>query len=181
MFNLSTQDVVSSIKNTPLVNLDGILYQEYENFFGNTFKLQSLANKRFVKLESQESLPRLRLDYKDDLMKNINVFFMNTRLTSILSKKFKTQLKFSSADIWVDNHGYYLQPHTDDKRIKIALQIYLGNDNIGTSLYKNQHIVKTFDFKFNCGYALLNNEKSLHGLKSPVENDGRISLYVRYS
>ena len=34
MFNLSTQEVVLSIKNSTLVNLEGLLYQEYTNFFG---------------------------------------------------------------------------------------------------------------------------------------------------
>ena len=37
MFNLSTQEVVLSIENTPLVNLDGKYFQEYQNFFGNNF------------------------------------------------------------------------------------------------------------------------------------------------
>ena len=37
MFNLSTQEVVLSIKNASLVHLNGILYQEYENFFGKNY------------------------------------------------------------------------------------------------------------------------------------------------
>ena len=35
MFNLSTQDVVLSIGKAPLVNLDGIIFQEYQDFFGD--------------------------------------------------------------------------------------------------------------------------------------------------
>ena len=34
MFNLSTQEVVLSIENAPLVKLNGLVYQEYNNFFG---------------------------------------------------------------------------------------------------------------------------------------------------
>jgi len=181
MFNLSTQDVVLSIEKAPLVNLDGIIFQEYKDFFGNGFILPELKNKIFVKLEFQEDLPRMRLDYKDELMKRIRVFFMNTNITHTLENKFKTGLKFESVDIWVDGENYALSPHIDDGRIKLALQIYLGDDNIGTSLYANNKNIKTFEYRFNSGYALLNNDKSLHGLAKPVQNAGRTSLYVRYS
>ena len=181
MFNFSTQDVVSSIEKTSLVNLDGIIFQEYQNFFGNSFHLPELKNKNFVKLELQEDLPRMRLDYNDEFMKKIKVFFMDTNITRALETKFNTELKFESVDIWIDDENYTLSPHIDDRRIKLALQIYLGDDNIGTSLYANDQNVKTFEYKFNSGYALLSNEKSFHGLEEPVKNSGRTSLYARYS
>jgi hypothetical protein len=181
MFNLSTQDVVLSIGKAPLVNLDGIIFQEYQDFFGNGFNLPELKNRNFVKLEFQEDLPRMRLDYKHDLMKSIKVFFMNTNITHALENKFSTELKFESVDIWIDDEGYALAPHIDDAKIKLALQIYLGDNNVGTSLYINDETVKTFEYTFNSGYALLNNSKSLHGLDKPVQKAGRISLYARYS
>jgi len=181
MFNLSTQDVVQSIEKAPLVNLNGIIFQEYSDFFGKNFKLPDLGNKSFMKLESQENTPRVRLDYQDNLMKMLRVFFMNKNVTCALVKKFNTTLNFTSVDIWVDNNGYGLPPHIDNKGIKLALQIYLGNNNIGTSLYSEQTLLKTFEYKFNCGYALLNNSKSLHGIEGVVGKYGRISLYARYS
>jgi hypothetical protein len=181
MFNLSTQDVVLSIEKSPLVNLDGIIFQEYQDFFGDGFNLRELKNSNFVKLEFQEDLPRMRLDYKDDLMKSIKVFFMNTNITHALENKFSTELKFESVDIWIDDEGYALAPHIDDARIKLALQIYLGDNNVGTSLYANNRNIKTFEYKFNSGYALLSNDKSFHGIDTPVKNSGRTSLYVRYS
>ena len=181
MFNLSTQNVVLSIEKSPLEILNGIVYQEYQDFFGNGFKLPELKKRNFVKLEFQEDLPRVRLDYKDELMKSIKVFFMNTNITQALEKKFSTELKFESVDIWIDDEGYALAPHIDDERIKLALQIYLGDNNVGTSLYANNGNIKTFEYKFNSGYALLSNANSLHGLDNPVKNPGRTSLYVRYS
>jgi len=36
MFNLSTQEVVLSIEKTPVIVKNKIVYQEYENFFGNS-------------------------------------------------------------------------------------------------------------------------------------------------
>ena len=180
MFNLSTQDVVLSIEKSPLMIVHGIMYQEYQHFFGNSFSLPELGNKNFVKLESQENLPRSRLDYNDELMKRIKVFFMNANITHALENKFNTELKFSSADLWIDQSGYKLNPHTDDSRIKLALQIYLSDDNEGTSLYDSaDNLQYTFPFKFNCGYSLYNGEHSYHGVEI-VNNGGRKSLYVRY-
>jgi hypothetical protein len=90
-------------------------------------------------------------------------------------------LTFDSVDIWRDNAGYYLRPHTDDDRIKLALQIYLDDNKVGTSLYgKNKQKIHTFKFETNKGYALLNNEHSIHGVDEVME-DGRVSLYARYS
>ena len=106
---------------------------------------------------------------------------MNKNITNALATKFNTYLKFESVDIWVDNKDYSLTPHVDDSRIKLALQIYLGDNNKGTSLYNEDNIVKTFEYKFNSGYALLNNAKSLHGIDGNIDKDGRISLYARYS
>ena len=75
MFNLSTQEVVLSIEKSPLKIVHGIIYQEYRDFFGKGFKLPPLENKNFVKLEFQEDRPRMRLDYDDELMKQIKIFF----------------------------------------------------------------------------------------------------------
>lgn len=181
MFNLSTQEVVLSIENSPVVNLEGLVYQEYNNFFGKNFILPDLQRRSFVKLEMQERHPRMRLDYHDELMKYLKIFFMKNHITNALSKMFDTNLRFESVDIWIDDKDYMLYPHTDDISIKLALQIYLGDDNIGTSLYSNNQNIKTFDYKFNSGYALLNNSNSFHGLEKPVPKPGRTSLYVRYS
>ena len=181
MLHLSTQDVVSSIENTKVIKSKGFVYQEYKNFFGKNFILPDLQGRSFVKLELQENLPRMRLHYHDELMKYLKIFFMKKHITDALAKMFDMNLKFDSVDIWIDDKGYNLLPHTDDSRIKLALQIYLGDDNIGTSLYSNNENIKTFDYKFNSGYALLNNSKSFHGLDKPVQKSGRTSLYARYS
>jgi len=192
MFNLSTQDVVSSIEKSPLEVNHGAYFQEYKDFFGKTFTLPDIQHRNFVSLELQEDRPRRRLDPKDELMLKLRIFFMHSAITKALESKFNTNLKFKSVDLWRDNKGYHLLPHVDDPRIKLALQIYLGDDNIGTSLYKGDTVsqrfpygtvTKTFPFKMNCGYALLNNPDSFHGLENSWEipKDGRLSLYARYS
>ena len=90
MFNLSTQEVVLSIENSPLKIVRGTIYQEYRDFFGKEFKLPTLENKNFIRLQFQEDRPRKRLDYDDELMKKLKVFFMNTNITRALENKFNT-------------------------------------------------------------------------------------------
>jgi len=183
MFNLSTQDVVRSIEKAPLVNLNGIIYQEYANFFGKSVpdQLMHLRNVDHVDLERQAHLPRQRILYESEIMKVLKIFFMRTAIITALEKKFKTTLLLDSVDIWKDSAGYYLPPHTDDPSIKLAIQIYLGDNNVGTSLYDSENnIIKSFDYKLNSGYALLNNNVSLHGTTSKSTHGDRRSVYVRY-
>ena len=63
MFNLSTQEVVLSIENSPLTKLKGIVYQEYHNFFGNSIlkELKNLENLNLVKLEKQFDLSLIHI------------------------------------------------------------------------------------------------------------------------
>jgi len=180
MFNLSTQEVVLSIEKAPLVKLNGLVYQKYNNFFGNNFNLDVGKKETFEKLENQTHLNRVKIKDDDIDLKKLKIFFMNSRITEAIQKKFGIDLKFNSLDVWIDGKGYFLVPHVDDSRIKLHLQVYLSNDNKGTTLYdKAGKELYTFPFKANFGYALLNNEHSYHGVKEIID-DGRTSLYVRY-
>lgn len=180
MFNLSTQEVVLSIEKSPLKVVKGILYQEFPNFFGREYELDFGKTENFVKLENQKELNRVKLPDNHDVIKKLRAFFMNSSITNALEKKFNTDLKFSSLDLWIDNKGYQLPPHVDHDSIKLHIQIYLSNDNEGTSLYDSTgELLYTFPFKANYGYALYNNVYSNHGVEQVV-NDGRTSLYVRY-
>ena len=51
--------------------------------------------------------------------------------------------------------------------------------NARTNKDNKENIVKTFEFNFNWGYALLNNDVSMHGTASKVQ-ETRNSIYVRY-
>ena len=181
MFNLSTQEVVLSIEKTPLVKLNRHVYQEFSNFFGNTdiFNLD-FANTELEKLENQTKFPRKRLSYNDTFSKQLHIFFMSNKITKALEEKFETELHFKSVDYWIDGEGYFLEPHIDNESIKLSLQIYLGEDQPGTVLFDNNESLKTFHFKNDCGYAMLLNDNTVHGLEHPVRRDGRRSIYVRY-
>ena len=185
MLHLNTQETVLSIEKSPLLVKQGIVYQQYQDFFDNNIlkELENLDELEVAKLEKQHNLPRNRIDYSETLMKKLKIFFSNSKITKALEIKFNTPLQFESVDIWLDGGGYILPPHTDDQRIKLALQIYLGTEtNVGTSLFDgDNNVIKTFHYRFDSGYALLNNAVSLHGTEGTVaENNPRRSLYVRY-
>ena len=183
MLHLSTQNMVLSIEKSPLLVKQGIVYQEYQDFFDKDIikQVTQLSNLNMVPLEKQVEKQRSRVDYQEEIMKRLDIFFRHTSITKALEQKFGTNLKFSSVDIWQDRPGYFLEPHIDDSRIKLALQIYLGDDSTGTSLYdKENNILKTFEYKLNCGYALLNTDISRHGTAGKVTDKVRNSIYVRY-
>ena len=182
MFNLNTQDVVLSIKNTKVQKEYNHVYQHYHSFFGNTntFDLD-FDDVIFDQLENQEQIPRKRMSYNELFSKQLHIFFMNKNIIDALQEKFSTALQFSSVDYWIDNKDYFLSPHVDNDSIRLSLQIYLGDDQPGSVLYDNNKPFKTFDFKNDCGYAMLMNDKTFHGLEYPVKQNGRTSIYARYS
>ena len=183
MLHLNTQETVLSIEKSPLLVKQGIVYQEYQDFLDENMikQVTQLSKLNMVPLENQIEKQRSRVDYQEEVMKRLDIFFRHASITKALEQKFETNLKYSSVDIWQDSPGYFLEPHTDDPRIKLALQIYLGDDNIGTSLYdKENNVLRTFEYKLNCGYALLNNDVSRHGTEGKVTDKVRNSIYVRY-
>jgi hypothetical protein len=153
MFNLSTQDVVSSIEKTPIINQGNFVYQHYRNFFGET----------------------------DSFDLDLHIFFMNGKLTKALENKFSTDLKFNSVDYWIDDKDYFLPPHVDNDSIKLSLQIYIGEDHPGTTLYDHNRPIKTFDFKNDSGYAMLLNSSTFHGLEYSVQRNGRKAFMLGIS
>lgn len=119
MYNSSVDFLVKSIQKTPLVNLNGLIYQEYEDFFDN-FLLNKIMNEykmfQFDKLESQEHKPRTKLSYQSKLGKELKILFSNVKIKNALEKTYKTKLKFSSCDYGkTDKHIFYTHiPMTRD-------------------------------------------------------------------
>lgn len=199
MYNSSVDFVVKSIQKSPLVNLNGLIYQKYENFFDD-FMVNKIVHEHtgfeFDKLETQEHKPRRKLSYQSKLSKELKILFSNVKIRYALEKIYNTELKFSSCDLWQDGVGYFLSPHVDDSRIKLSLQIYLNDSTYsGTKFFSPavydlvesqkwkkeylQHEVEEIYYKKNCGYSLLNNQNSFHGVM-PNTGESRLSIYVRY-
>jgi len=181
MLHLSTQEVVLSIENTKIQEENNHVYQHYHSFFGNTdtFDLD-FGDVIFNQWKNQAQILRKRMSYNELFSKQLHIFFMNKNIIDALQEKFSTALQFSSVDYWIDNKDYFLSPHVDNDSIRLSLQIYLGDDQPGTVLYDNNKPFKTFDFKNDCGYAMLMNDKTFHGLEYPVKQNSRRSIYVRY-
>jgi len=190
MYNSSVDFVVKSIQKTPLVNLNGLIYQEYQDFFDDiwleklTIDLEKLKLTALEKQEELEKSFRKRVDYSEKISKELNIFFKNKKITECLENIFNIRLTPDTSDIWVDYPGYYLTPHVDDARIKLAIQIYIGDQQQpGTSLYSSSKIsskVHEIVYKRNKGYALLNNDKSWHAVQPEIVDGHRRSVYIRY-
>ena len=200
MHNDSVDFVVKSIQKTPLVNLNGLIYQEYQDFFDDLWleKLKiELEKLELTTLEKQEHKPRKKLSYQSILAKELKILFSHKKITAALEEIFGLKLKVSSCDIWQDSKDYFLLPHIDDTRIKLAQQIYIGessasgtkffsskiNEIIKKDVWKQEYLqyqVKEIRYKKNHGYCLLNTENSWHGVQ-PNTSDNRLSVYVRYN
>lgn len=192
MYNDSVDFVVQSIKKSPLVNLDGLLYQQYGNFFDNHLLEKLDLDETNFKCEGLEQhdtdirIFRSKVSYTEKISKELNIFFQNKKIINALEEKFSEALSPDKADIWFDHPGYTLNPHIDDQRIKLSLQIYIDDSTQpGTALYDNYIERKgkrlvNFDYKKNSGYALLNNSKSFHATEYAVRDGVRKSIFMRY-
>ena len=192
MHNDSVDFVVKSIQKSPLVNLDGVLYQKYDTFF-NQQLLDMLdldeQNLKYEILQHHDTgarINRKKVAYTERLSKELTIFFYNKKIIKALEEVFSERLLPAQTDIWFDHPGYSLNPHLDDNRIKLSLQIYIDNsEQPGTALYDNYIEQKgkklvNFDYKKNSGYALLNNSKSFHATEYAVREGVRKSIFVRY-
>ena len=186
MLDNNIKFVVQSIEKAQLVNLNGILYQQFDNFFDKdtlemlSFDKQTVSVSKFA---LQENRPRFAVNHNEKIHKHMTIMFRHRSIREVLENKFDVKLKGSSVDIWFDSPGYRLEPHTDFHNIQLSLQIYLGDPpNPGTSLYgEDGTIIKTFDYFKNNGYSLMNNEVGLHGVNGEIlENNLRKSIYVRF-
>ena len=85
-------------------------------------------------------------------------------------------LTFSFVTIWKDSAGYTIAQHTDNSRVKGAMQIYLNDipQNLGTWFEEIE-----MPFIKNTGYIMNNTTKPKHGMKNMVPVDTtRYSLYA---
>ena len=190
MFNDSINFVAQSIEKSQLVERNGCYYQRFqdmlpESLLSELVKLDT-SSCSVVKLEKQEHMSRVRVDYSEAISKKLNIIFKSSKIKNILEHKYKLKLYRQTTDIWFDSIGYNLSPHIDDTRLALSLQIYLDTekDIPGTALYD----AETDDIPFcvfkyvkNTGYSLLNNDRSWHGIEFAMNSDKiRKSIYIRY-
>jgi len=128
---------------------------------------------------------RQRADFSD--IHEISLELQKT-IDSIKAKFDLNGLGIPSTSMWQDSPGFELFPHCDQKVLNVTMQIYLDNDcdeRCGTTFLKpvfesehGEELLTTYYGKGN-GYILLNTNKEMHGMMTPVpEGQKRTSLYI---
>jgi hypothetical protein len=84
---------------------------------------------------------------------------------------------------WIDETGFECPIHSDDPRVKIALQMFwIGNTDLGTKFYNDMNVDnlrKQFDFVPNTGYLMINNAEQPHDMMIPIPKDTfRLTSYT---
>jgi hypothetical protein len=73
---------------------------------------------------------------------------------------------------WIDEPGFDCPIHSDDTRVKVALQMYwIGAEDLGTRFYTDDtgtELRKKFDFVPNTGYLMINNAEQYHDMRMPI-------------
>lgn len=158
------------------------------------------------KQEGQEEKPRSIIKSKDVLNKiAFDIFAKLKTIGKSVGADFTSidwnDFADNRINFWLDNAGFELGQHLDDKRIKWAMQVYLWGDAVGTTFYNYkdpnadflQDISETkwicdvdkehlnvrhkFAFKSGSGYLMKQNKNQIHGLEQSVQGP-RLSCYV---
>ncbi len=92
----------------------------------------------------------------------------------------KPRLYFGGITMWQDRQKYYIQKHTDNPIIEIAIQIYLTDNEPRlptTFIVDDKDIIP--DYKVNAGYIMDNSKQILHYMWPPIpQGQIRNSLYA---
>ena len=150
-----------------------------------TEEINKLAStpEKWGKVDLQEHLPRDVFPVNDSQLFNEITEYLNT--DSFRDSFFSLtgyQMSKIGFTLWWDTKGYNLPMHFDNEAVKLAMQIYIGDqkhDTLGTSFGDlNQDVIFTLPYIKNTGYYLSNPNEIQHGLIQPVpKNFNRFSLY----
>jgi hypothetical protein len=137
----------------------------------------------------QEEYKRKRMLSQDiELFRNIHKEMNEAEFIDKINKSLGWEISTGSFSIWHDSEGYSIDLHTDNQKVKHAIQIYLsGIDNtLGTSFAKKPNrgsndIFLTIPYKENFGYCMKNVDTVEHGLIKKVHKDfNRYSIYCLF-
>jgi len=91
--------------------------------------------------------------------------------------------RYHKTSWWIDEAGFECPIHTDDSRVKVALQMFwIGNKDQGTVFYNDKDyssVRKQFDFVPNTGYLMINSPDQYHAMMTPIpEGSFRLTSYT---
>lgn len=141
--------------------LPSVLVDELESFA----KQDDLP---WVTQEKQEHFLRLKISWlSDSPIETAHNYFKSLHM-------FK-HLEFIGITLWQDDKNFHMGWHEDNDKVKVAVQIYLNNNNAPGTQFKH----RTISYGKNRGYILYN-EKELHRVPKQTPHEGRLSIYAVY-
>lgn len=154
-----------------------------------TEEVKRLQNDRsgWSKGYLQEDLSRKQYEaFKSNLLTNIKDYLNTDIFFDTFYSLTKCKISNVTFNLWWDTYKYTLPMHFDNEAVKLAMQIYIGDDycdTLGTSFGdKDQNVIFTLPYIKNTGYFLQNPNEVNHGLIGTVpENFNRFSLYFYIS
>lgn len=142
---------------------------EVENFLPNHLLekliLVSENSTNWEKQEMQHNLTRQRLS---NPLKELSYWLNDHPLFQ--------NFKYISSTLWKDDIDFAMDWHTDNERVKVAIQIYLDNRQSPGTHFKDR-VIK---YGKNRGYILFNNKKMEHCVPNQTPHQGRLSLYALF-
>jgi len=78
--------------------------------------------------------------------------------------------------LWKDEEDFWMGPHLDNDRVKVAVQIYLDDRNSPGTQFGDRLV----NYGRNRGYIMYNSPDMLHGVPEQIPHEGRLSVYALY-
>jgi len=135
----------------------------------------------YTREDMQSDWPRRKLIATPGTIYNDIEMYVKTKIDEIGAE---IGASFCACDtaFWVDNTGFWMEPHLDNEGVTVSMQIYL-NDNkqeLGTVFYNPDNSVRySLPYTVNTGYIMINGPTQVHGMEVPVPQDTyRISSYT---
>lgn len=161
-------DYVHSLNNVFSIDMIEKIRKEFE------------SNTEWTTVHLQEKLPRKAIPWKSEsVVEEVHSVFQ--ALEQEVSVIFSKQLKFQSVNFWQDSPGYSINPHLDNNRISVAVQVYINEADplLGTEMYKDGDVFYKLPWIPNTGYILNNTPNSIHGMRT-TGNTNRQHVYAIY-
>jgi len=157
-----------------------VLSNIFTNDMIEKIKQEFDSNTTWNNVHLQENFPRKAIPWKpDSVIEEVYMVFQS--LEKEVSNIFSRQLKFQSVNFWQDSTGYTINPHIDNDRISVAIQVYINDADpmLGTEMHKNGNVFYKLLWQSNTGYILNNIPESIHSMLTPA-NTLRQHIYVIY-
>lgn len=189
MIKETINSIIKSLENSKVCRVHGNIFQTLETVFDENFlnelKEAIADEKNFEPEHRQFTRPRKKLRQDHTINKKLILIFSHTSIRNFIEKNYDIKVGNIVPSVWIDYEGYFLERHTDDHSIGVAMQVYLDTkENLGTQIYKDMESlepIETFHYTLNNGYVMINNDQSYHQTEGTVPaNYTRPSVYVRF-